>query len=85
MLNSMLSKSDWPKFSFWKRKSFAFIVLVPLVGYSLACPAFGAAKAGAACTKAGSTSIVSSKKYTCVKTGKKLVWDPGIVISNPAT
>jgi M6 family metalloprotease-like protein len=73
----MLSKSDWPKFSFWKRKSFAFIVLVPLVGYSLACPAFGAAKAGASCTKAGITSTVSGKKFTCVKSGKKLVWDAG--------
>jgi M6 family metalloprotease-like protein len=33
-----------------------------------------AAKAGAACTKAGITSVASSKTYTCIKSGKKLVW-----------
>ena len=40
-------------------------------------------KAGAACTKAGSTSTVSNKKFTCVKAGKKLVWDKGVVVKKP--
>jgi len=38
-----------------------------------------AAKAGAACSKAGKTSVVSRKTFTCVKSGKKLVWDKGVV------
>ena len=33
---------------------------------------------GATCTKAGKTKIVSNIKYTCVKSGKKLVWDKGL-------
>jgi hypothetical protein len=41
-------------------------------------PANAAAKAGGACTKAGTTSIASGKTYTCIKSGKKLVWDKGI-------
>ena len=40
-----------------------------------------AAKAGGACNKAGITSVVSSKTYTCIKSGKKLVWDKGVTKS----
>ena len=38
------------------------------------------AKAGASCPKAKATQIVGSKKFTCVKSGKKLVWDKGVTI-----
>ena len=40
-------------------------------------PANAAAKAGAKCAKAGSTEVVKDKSYTCVKSGKKLIWDKG--------
>ena len=39
-----------------------------------------ATKAGTSCTKIGSISIVSGKKFTCVRSGKKLIWDKGVVI-----
>ena len=44
-----------------------------------------AAKAGASCPKAKATQIVGSKKFTCVKSGKKLVWDKGVTIPKAAT
>ena len=34
-----------------------------------------APKAGAKCTKAGSTATASGKKFTCIKSGTKLVWN----------
>jgi hypothetical protein len=37
-----------------------------------------AAKAGAKCSKAGITEVVQGKTYTCVKSGKKLVWNKGV-------
>jgi hypothetical protein len=40
-------------------------------------------KAGSGCSKAGSTSTVSGKKYTCIKSGKKLVWNKGVVVVKP--
>lgn len=43
-------------------------------------PAAAAAKAGGACAKFKSTSIVKGYKFTCVKSGKKLVWKKGVVI-----
>ena len=38
------------------------------------------AKAGAKCTKLKSTQVVAGKKYTCIKSGKKLVWDKGVKV-----
>jgi hypothetical protein len=40
-------------------------------------PANAATKAGGACKKVGIKSVVSGKTFTCIKTGKKLVWDKG--------
>lgn len=44
-------------------------------------------KAGASCAKLKAIAIVKGKKFTCVKSGNKLVWDKGVVVkiqnSNP--
>jgi len=40
--------------------------------------------AGATCSKAGITSSTATKKFTCIKSGKKLVWDKGVTIVTPA-
>ena len=44
-------------------------------------PASAAVKAGSVCKKAGITSVVFSKTYTCVKSGKKLVWNKGVIVN----
>jgi len=41
-------------------------------------PANSASIAGTKCTKLNSTKTVSNIKYTCIKSGKKLVWNKGI-------
>ncbi len=41
-------------------------------------------KAGAKCTKAGSTATSGGKKFTCIKSGTKLVWNKGVVIKAAA-
>jgi uncharacterized protein YodC (DUF2158 family) len=41
---------------------------------------YAAVKAGSACSKAGIKSVSAGKTYTCVKRGKKLVWDKGVLI-----
>jgi hypothetical protein len=43
-------------------------------------PAQAVVKAGAKCTKAGATASVGGKKYTCIKSGKKFVWNKGTTI-----
>lgn len=39
-----------------------------------------AIKAGATCGKLGATSSFSGLKFTCIKSGKKLIWNKGIAI-----
>lgn len=39
-----------------------------------------APKAGAKCTKVGVTQTIGGKKFTCVKSGKKLVWNKGVAV-----
>jgi hypothetical protein len=58
----------------------AFVVAISLI----AAPSFAAVKAGAKCTKAGATSTTGGKKYTCVKSGSKLVWNKGVAVKAAA-
>jgi len=44
-------------------------------------PANSATIAGTKCTKVGATKTDGGKKYTCVKSGKKLIWNKGVAIS----
>ena len=48
--------------------------------------ASAAVKAGTTCSKLGATSTSAGKKYTCIKSGKKLVWNKGVTVAaaNPA-
>jgi hypothetical protein len=44
-----------------------------------------APKPGAACKPAGTVKIVKSQKFTCIKSGKKLVWSKPQKVTKPAT
>ncbi len=58
----------------------AFVVAISLIS----APSFAAVKAGAKCTKAGAASTTGGKKYTCVKSGSKLVWNKGVAVKAAA-
>ena len=45
--------------------------------------ASAAVKTGDTCKKAGTTATANGKKYTCIKSGKKLVWNKGVAIAKP--
>jgi hypothetical protein len=45
--------------------------------------AIAAVKAGDLCKKVGSTATANGKKFTCIKSGKKLVWNKGVAIAKP--
>ena len=62
-----------------------FIVLLLAVSLTGISPADAAVvKAGAQCKKVGAIATVSGKKFTCIKTGAKLVWNKGVIIKKPA-
>ena len=57
------------------------VLLASIMALSIPAPATAAAKAGAKCQKVGVQSVVGTKTFTCIKSGKKLVWNKGVVIS----
>ena len=65
-------------------KPFRYILALVILG-SLITPqlGFAAVKTGASCKKIGATAATNGKKFTCIKTGKKLVWNKGVAISAP--
>jgi len=46
-------------------------------------PSNAAVKPGSVCTKLNSTSTSSGFKYTCIKSGSKLVWNKGVKVATP--
>ena len=65
------------------KKLISSLTALSLIALSPQISANAAAKTGGVCSKAGLTSVVSSKTYTCIKSGKKLVWDKGVAIVKP--
>jgi hypothetical protein len=51
--------------------------------YSSQSGAIAAVKSGLACPKFGSTQINLGKVFTCIKSGKKLIWDKGLPAAKP--
>ncbi|MEI7561748.1 MAG: hypothetical protein WCJ43_04810 [Actinomycetes bacterium] len=54
-------------------------VLATFISFSL-FPANAAVKAGSACKSEGITFVASGKTFTCIKSGKKLIWNKGVKI-----
>ena len=46
-------------------------------------PSNAATKAGTKCTKLNSTVVSAGIKYTCIKSGTKLVWNKGVKVATP--
>lgn len=59
------------------RKVLAVLIAVSLLGIA---PAHAATKPGGKCTKAGATVSSAGKKFTCIRSGGKLVWNKGVTI-----
>ena len=60
--------------------------LVAILSLSLVTPQLSVAAVtpGTKCSKPGATSTYNGKKYTCVKSGKKLIWNKGVALPKSA-
>ena len=65
-----------------KRIAFGLILVLAVSFNPLA--AIAVPKAGSACAKQGLTKSYQGKKFTCVKSDKKLVWSKGVVTKQSA-
>ena len=61
-----------------KKRLIALLVITPLLLSSQLSTSHAAAKAGAKCSKVGSKSVVGKTTFTCMKSGKKLIWTKGV-------
>ena len=66
------------------RKLLAGLVAILSLSLITAQLSEAAVTPGTKCSKAGATSTFNSKKYTCVKSGTKLVWNKGVAVAKPA-
>ena len=55
-------------------------ILITLILASMTAPAHAAVKAGTTCSKIGKTATFNGKKFTCIKSKKKLLWNKGVVV-----
>lgn len=64
------------------RKLAALVLLASFILHPFQASA--TVKAGDSCKKVGQTATASNKKFTCVKSGKKLVWNKGVALPKPS-
>ena len=64
-------------------KRLGTLMAIALIATTLNFPANAATKAGSVCKSKGLVSNYQGKKFTCIKTGKKLLWDKGVIIPKP--
>ena len=70
------------------RAGFKRIVLIGslLTSLILSTPtAFSATISGTKCSKVSATKTVNNVKFTCIKSGKKLIWNKGVAVKLPTT
>ena len=66
------------QYSAFMKKALASLAICSFFVVTLATPVNAAVKTGSKCSKVGITSVISNKTFTCIKSGKKLVWDKGV-------
>ena len=67
------------------RRTPAVLSIAALLAVAISPVAYSAVTPGATCKKLGQTTTQTGMKYTCVKSGKKLIWNKGVAIKKPAS
>ncbi len=63
------------------RKLISFVLVTGISLGVQSSAAIAAVKAGDKCSRVGQTSTAQGKKFTCIKSGKRLVWNKGQIIT----
>ena len=67
-----------------KLKRISIVVSISLVlSLMTNTVSIAAVKSGGGCSKLGSTTTSSGYQYTCIKSGKKLIWKKGVAVKKP--
>ncbi|CAN2187775.1 hypothetical protein MCEMRE249_00434 [Candidatus Nanopelagicaceae bacterium] len=60
------------------------VALVLVIAFLSPLHSVAAVKAGDKCSKLNATSTNAGKKFTCIKSGNKLIWNKGVKVTTPA-
>jgi cytochrome b involved in lipid metabolism len=63
-----------------KFKAYSSVLLTAVLLSAISMPSQAATIAGTKCTKVGTTKTTGGVKYSCIKSGTKLIWNKGTVI-----
>ena len=61
----------------------ASLLIISTAQNASAVPALKTVKPGSTCTKINQIQVLNSLKYTCIKSGKKLIWSTGVQVKSP--
>lgn len=75
--------SRYSRCMFFKKLSALSVIAIAATTLN-AIPANSASIAGTTCPKVNATKTVSNIKYTCTKSGKKLLWNKGVRVATPS-
>ena len=81
----MIAAARLALYNFRMKRRLVLIAVAALLASTPTFTASAAVKAGGTCTKLNSTTTVSGFKYTCIKSGKKLVWSKGVKVSGSSS
>jgi M6 family metalloprotease-like protein len=65
------------------KKLLSLAITLALCGSVLSPHALASVKSGTKCSAQGQTKNWQGKKFTCIKSGKKLVWNKGVAFAKP--
>ena len=65
------------------KRVLALVLTATFISASILVPAHAVVTPGAKCTTEGQIKISKNRKYTCIKSGKKLIWNKGVVVAKP--
>jgi hypothetical protein len=63
-----------------KFKAYSSVLLTAVLLSAISMPSQAATIAGTKCTKVGTTKTTGGVKYSCIKSGTKLIWNKGTII-----
>ena len=72
-----------PYYPSYMRKKLLTLLTFGLLLGMISPLATAAPKPGTTCSKLGATATSTGIKYTCIKSGKKLIWNKGVAIKSP--
>ena len=86
VVNCAFGREDWEMDKLEARKGAKMrkrVSLALAISLALMLPelALAAVKSGAKCAKVNSTQTVNGKKFTCIKSGTKLIWNKGVAVA----